>query len=52
MVMQKTGRKEYMCAWCGKIVLMNRNAGRPQPGKCPRKKNGGPHSWRVNRTVF
>ena len=39
---------EWMCRNCGKKELRGKTAGRPQPGKCPRK-NGGPHSWVKNR---
>lgn len=40
---------EYMCTYCGKRELRGDKAGRPSPGKCPRKKNGGPHSWVKNK---
>ena len=42
---------EYMCTHCGKKVNRGDKAGRPAPGKCPRKKNGGPHSWVKNRKL-
>lgn len=41
---------EYMCTYCGKKEKKSENAGRPMPGKCPRK-NGGPHSWVINRKL-
>lgn len=40
---------EYMCRYCGKKVTRGSNSGRPMPGVCPRKSNGGPHSWVINR---
>lgn len=40
---------EYMCSYCGRKMTKGENTGRPLPGVCPRKQNGGPHSWRVNR---
>lgn len=43
-------QKEYMCTYCGKKVTRGATFGRPSPGKCPGKSNGGPHSWVVNRT--
>ncbi len=42
-------RVEYMCSYCGRKTTKAKNQGRPLPGRCPRKKNGGPHSWRKNR---
>ena len=42
-------RIEYMCSYCGRKMTIGENTGRPLPGVCPRKQNGGPHSWRVNR---
>ena len=44
-------RIEYMCIYCGKKTMRNESAGRPMPGKCPRKSNGGPHIWRKNRVL-
>jgi hypothetical protein len=40
---------EYMCRVCGTKKTMTATGGRPLPGKCPKKSNGGPHSWMVNR---
>lgn len=40
---------EYMCSYCGRKEIRGVNAGRPKPGKCPRKTNNQPHSWRINR---
>lgn len=46
------GKKiEYMCSYCGKRSTKSEGFGRPEPGKCPRKSNGGPHSWRKNRVL-
>lgn len=42
---------EYMCSYCGAKVKLAKGGGRPAPGKCPRKKNGGPHRWRFNRNL-
>lgn len=42
---------EYMCSQCGRKEQRGENMGRPMPGKCPRKKNGGPHSWKKNRVL-
>lgn len=42
---------EYMCSYCGRKTVKGENFGRPDPGKCPRKTNGGPHSWRKNRVL-
>ena len=42
-------RIEYMCSQCGKKETRFVSMGKPQPGKCPRKGNGKPHSWTVNR---
>ncbi|WP_169534994.1 hypothetical protein [Selenomonas ruminantium] len=44
-----TKRIEYMCSQCGKKEIRFVSMGKPQPGKCPRKGNGKPHSWTVNR---
>ena len=40
---------EYMCSQCGKKEVKPANAGRPLPGKCPRKQGDKPHTWVVNR---
>ncbi len=40
---------EYMCRFCGQKKMISQSRGRPEPGHCPRKTNGGPHSWVVNR---
>lgn len=42
---------EWMCTHCGKKVLRGENMGRPNPDKCPRKTNGGPHVWVKNKTI-
>ena len=42
---------EYMCAYCGTKKILPKKGGRPSPGKCSRKKNGGPHTWRFNRNI-
>lgn len=46
---QATKRIEYMCSYCGRKIIKSSTHGRPDPGICPRKVNGGPHSWRINR---
>lgn len=40
---------EYMCRWCGTKQLRGKDAGRPRPGKCPRKKGDQPHTWVINK---
>lgn len=40
---------EYQCRYCGRKESRGINAGRPQPGKCPRKTGDKPHSWVINR---
>ena len=35
----------WICTSCGLRVNRLKSQGRPSPGKCPRKKNGAPHSW-------
>ena len=47
----KREKTEYMCSYCGKKVMMAAGAGRPQPGKCPRKQGDRPHTWRINRKI-
>ena len=49
---KKPTRIEYMCSYCGKRESKGIAFGRPMPGKCPRKANGGPHSWRINRKFW
>ena len=44
-----TKRIEYTCSHCGKKEIRFVSMGKPQPGKCPRKKGDKPHSWTVNR---
>ena len=40
---------EYMCTYCGMKQIRGQGAGRPMPGVCPKRKNGQPHRWVVNR---
>lgn len=40
---------QYMCRYCGKKQTRSANAGKPSPDTCPRKQNGGPHTWIINR---
>ncbi len=40
---------EYMCSHCGAKKVMPAVRGKPQPGRCPKRKNGKPHVWTVNR---
>lgn len=42
---------EYICTYCGMKARVTKTGGRPSPGKCSRKKNGGPHTWRFNRNI-
>lgn len=52
MQKQKTPRfVEYMCYYCGAKRVQQYGHGRPMPGKCPRKQNGRPHTWVVNRKI-
>ena len=40
---------EYMCTYCGTRQARFQSNGRPMPGKCPRRQNGMPHRWVINR---
>lgn len=40
---------QYKCSYCGRTETRGVNAGRPNPGKCPRKQGDKPHSWVINR---
>ncbi len=42
---------EYMCRYCGTKKVSSVRNGRPQPGRCPRKKGDQPHTWVVNRKL-
>ena len=42
---------EYMCSHCGQRVIRAKTIGRPNPGKCPRKKGDKPHTWVINRRI-
>ena len=42
---------EWMCVYCGKKQILTNLQGRPMPGKCPRKTDNKPHSWRRNREM-
>lgn len=44
-------RIEWMCTHCGRKTTRTKAIGRPDPGHCPRKKNGGPHTWVKNREL-
>lgn len=44
-------RIEWMCTHCGKKTTRAATIGRPDPGRCPRKKNGEPHTWVKNREL-
>ncbi|MBP5447189.1 MAG: hypothetical protein J6X95_03695 [Treponema sp.] len=45
LVVNKNPLVKWVCTTCGQRQQRAKNAGRPNPGKCPRKKNGGGHSW-------
>lgn len=45
----KPASVEYMCTYCGAKNARGLTAGRPQPGKCPRRKGDMPHRWVVNK---
>ena len=40
---------EWMCTCCGQRTTRFKSNGRPLPGKCSRRSNGGPHRWVKNR---
>lgn len=40
---------EYMCTYCGTKTCRGVNSGRPQPGKCTRRKGDNPHRWVINK---
>ena len=40
---------EYMCAYCGSRQNRQISIGKPQPGRCPKRTNGQPHRWILNR---
>ncbi len=42
---------EYVCSYCGRIEAKGKKYGRPSPGVCPRKVNGGSHTWKINRVI-
>ncbi len=42
---------QYMCTHCGMKVIRAESAGRPMPGRCPRRTNGRPHVWVKNKTM-
>lgn len=42
---------EWMCTHCGMRVPRGATAGRPLPGKCPKRPNNKPHVWVKNRTL-
>ena len=42
---------EFMCTYCGHKSLRGVNAGRPMPGKCPRRTGNQPHRWVINRKL-
>lgn len=46
---------QYICTWCGAKAYRGDFAGRPDPGRCP-KRSGRPgtktgHTWVVNRKI-
>ena len=42
---------EFMCTYCGKKVVRPDDRGRPEPGKCPKRKREAVHRWVVNRKL-
>lgn len=40
---------EWMCTHCGAKINKSELAGRPAPGKCPKKSGNKPHTWVVNK---
>lgn len=51
MLTEKPKRIEYMCSYCGRKTTKSILSGRPEPGKCPRRKGDSPHSWVINRKL-
>ena len=47
---EKLAHVEYACSQCGKKTIKRSDAGRPDPGTCP-KKNGRAHTWVKNRSL-
>lgn len=45
LVANKNPLVKWVCKNCGLKQQRAKSAGRPLPGKCPRKKDGGGHSW-------
>ena len=46
MVAAKPTRAKYMCSLCGKSIDRSANLGKPEPGRCPKNKQGqGSHRW-------
>ena len=45
LVANKNPLVKWVCTTCGQRQQRAKSAGRPNSGKCPRKKNGGGHSW-------
>ncbi len=45
LVANKNPLVKWVCSACGQRQQRAKSAGRPAPGKCPRKKNGAGHSW-------
>ena len=43
MPIRKIKSTTWMCTKCGK--KQSTQSPRPLPGKCPKKSNGGPHTW-------
>ena len=40
--------QNWICTCCGKKTARSASAGRPDPGRCPRKSGDKPHSWVKN----
>ena len=39
-------RAKYTCSLCGRSIDRSTNLGKPEPGRCPKNKQGqGPHRW-------
>ena len=45
LVANKNPSVKWVCTTCGQRQQRFKSQGRPAPGRCPRKKNGGGHSW-------
>ncbi|MCR5125254.1 MAG: hypothetical protein K6B43_08695 [Treponema sp.] len=45
LVAQNNPSVRWVCTSCGMKQNRLKSSGRPNPGRCPRKKNGEGHTW-------